>query len=542
MPSVQYRGRDGNGPSSVPGVVAADLGEGGGSGSSDSTCDHGHAISVGGGPNNSGGGHYPSATSAVDASYRQAEERAERRRRRVTSRQERGLQWSAASSSASSGKAAGGGGGGLASSFHRYRSRRGGGGSRRPAGGGRAVDADAVVRMMLIGFFLFLLCTVAMYRALFAGSNAGNHEMLDDLQLPLEHEEHHPGPASVDGNNNLRKNNAAEDSPYQLNNDNQNKKKRGGLMNRVNSAASWLSDLPFGGSRKTYPPPSTDSMKGVGDKTKRYYDLRQKIDELLPLDSQRTKQRVQGELRVNQYEPIKPDELPYTVTNCPLYPPDGYPYAWPVTDIVQNWPPDDTAPRPKIHQGICVFDYETEMEKAKIYREQEVPFVVRDDPQVLRTAERWNHPGYMMDLMSDTPHRTEYSPNNHFMYWMAENPNKKKQRGQRGQGRHPKFPTPPEGWKPPTKMLRMAYEEWLGHANTTDDKLTPDNPHWYYRLIGCGAQGRCDKDSSEYLFDELPFFQPRNDQLFIVEPQRQKGIHCRFGMKGVIAENHFDGR
>jgi ribosomal protein L16 Arg81 hydroxylase len=25
------------------------------------------------------------------------------------------------------------------------------------------------------------------------------------------------------------------------------------------------------------------------------------------------------------------------------------------------------------------------------------------------------------------------------------------------------------------------------------------------------------------------------------EPKKQKGIHCRFGMKGVIAENHFDG-
>lgn len=26
----------------------------------------------------------------------------------------------------------------------------------------------------------------------------------------------------------------------------------------------------------------------------------------------------------------------------------------------------------------------------------------------------------------------------------------------------------------------------------------------------------------------------------MVEPMKQKGIHCRFGMKGVMAENHFD--
>ena len=525
--SVQYRGRDGGGPSTVPGVVAADLGESA-SGSSDSNCEQpSHTISVhgaggtsgGNGSGNGSGGYYPSATSAVDASYRQAEERAERRRRRAASRQQRGSQRPPSSS-----------GGGL-SSLNRYRSRR---------ARGRSIDSDTIVRMLLLGFFLFLLCTVAMFRALFAGSNSAardNGGMVDDLQLPPEHNQH-DGPAS-----NLRKNHAEDGSPYQYDKGNrQQKKRRGGLMNRVDSAASWLSNLPFGGSQKTYPPPSPDSMKGIGDNTKRYYELRQKIDETLPLDMERTKRRVHEELRVNTYEPIKPDELPYTVSNCPLYPPEGYPYAWPVIDIVQNWPPDDATPRPKIYQGICVFDYETELEKAKIYREAEVPFVVRDDPQVLRTAERWNHPGYMLDLMSDTPHRTEYSPNNHFMYWIAENPNKKKQREKRGQGRNPKFPTPPEGWKPPTKMMRMPYEEWLGHANTTDDKLGPDHPHWYYRLIGCGAQGHCDKDSSEYLFDELPFFQPRDDQLFIVEPQRQKGIHCRFGMKGVVAENHFDGR
>lgn len=55
--------------------------------------------------------------------------------------------------------------------------------------------------------------------------------------------------------------------------------------------------------------------------------------------------------------------------------------------------------------------------------------------------------------------------------------------------------------------------------------------------------GDCDMGSSEYLFDEMPFMQPRNDgrnAIYMGEPREQKGIHCRFGMKGVIAENHFD--
>ena len=107
-----------------------------------------------------------------------------------------------------------------------------------------------------------------------------------------------------------------------------------------------------------------------------------------------------------------------------------------------------------------------------------------------------------------------------------------------------------QNWQPPTENIRMTYVDWLQHANVTDDQLGPDNPHWYFRLIGCGHMGEgtedgsCDKGSSEWLFDELTFFQPRqNDEkrsMYIVEPDHQKGIHCRFGMKGVIAENHFD--
>mmetsp|Transcript_385 Transcript_385/g.546 ORF Transcript_385/g.546 Transcript_385/m.546 type:complete len:216 (+) Transcript_385:832-1479(+) len=41
-------------------------------------------------------------------------------------------------------------------------------------------------------------------------------------------------------------------------------------------------------------------------------------------------------------------------------------------------------------------------------------------------------------------------------------------------------------------------------------------------------------------FVNLAFFQPRSS-IFIKEPKGQRGIHCRFGMPGVIAEAHWDG-
>jgi len=280
----------------------------------------------------------------------------------------------------------------------------------------------------------------------------------------------------------------------------------------------------------------SDIMPNIGDKSLAYARLRKEYDELLPAEDDEDVDRMRANveaLRKRTYLNImEGDEgMTYDVLDCPFDPPLGYPYQWNIQKVLDNWGPDDTEPRTHIYQGLCQFDFETEADKAMNYREAEVPFVVRNDPAVMRTSERWNQPGYMEKLLGDQPHRTEYSPNNHFMYWQKP---KKKMR---------KKGLVPEDWTPPTEMMRMPFAEWLEHANAKDESLLgPDMEHWYYRLIGCGEQGDCDRGSSEYLFDELSFFQPRNDNdLYMVNPKKQKGIHCRFGMKGVIAENHFDG-
>ena len=60
-------------------------------------------------------------------------------------------------------------------------------------------------------------------------------------------------------------------------------------------------------------------------------------------------------------------------------------------------------------------------------------------------------------------------------------------------------------------MMRMSYPEWYNHAQTP--RHDRSDPHWYFRLIGCGAMGNdgsCDRGASELLFDELPF----DDQSF----------------------------
>ncbi len=320
-------------------------------------------------------------------------------------------------------------------------------------------------------------------------------------------------------------------------------------LNAENDISNTYDDYNDNGINDGYR--HSDYMKHIGDHSTHYRKLREEYDTLLPYnpsspadDISRMKQFVKDlkERKGRIYHNIMKDDMTYDIHNCPEYPPPNYPFAWNVRDVLENWPPDDTFRVEKaeykhmhIYQGLCYFDYETEYEKAMNYRIAEVPFVVYNDPAVLRTVERWNQPYYLNKLLgSRTRYRTEYSHNNHFMYWSK--PGKK----QRKNGDVPK------DWVPPTEMQRTTFDQWLQHANVTDEELLqPNVDHWYFRLIGCGEMGDCDKDSSEYLFDELSFFQPRDDndnnRLYMVEPKKQKGIHCRFGMKGVIAENHFDG-
>lgn len=348
-----------------------------------------------------------------------------------------------------------------------------------------------------------------------------------------------------------------------------------------------------------------ESMTRIGNKKMWYAELRREYDtDVLPKDDERSIKFVEEEReRQGVYAQSPKASTPYDVHDCPDSPPKGYPVQWNVLEVLENWPTDDSDPQRHrgIYQGICIFDYRTELDKAEKYRRREVPFIMRNDPAVARAAERWNHPGYMERLLmgkEDTMRRTEYSPNNHFMYWVDKRDKKERKRAQKkieeegregmhngfGRGdqrdmaeamkglekfdelrdrlaaaedyledhedddeaqgavevlrrlvheaKQRRFEETLANWKPPTENLRMTYTEWLGHANVTDDQLGPDNPHWYFRLIGCGdmgentADGSCDKGSSEWLFDELTFFQPRmgKDQSFyLVEPEKQKG-------------------
>ena len=231
----------------------------------------------------------------------------------------------------------------------------------------------------------------------------------------------------------------------------------------------------------------------------------------------------------------------YDINNCPDEPPQGYPMQWNLlNDILAHWPADDPEPpaTSTVYQGLCVFDYQKDYDKAIRYRNAELPFIVRGDPAVAQAVERWNTPYYMEALLGDVPQGAEYSENSEFLYWTSAN------------SKHD------TNWKPPTQHLEMTYSEWLEKANLTDDKLLmPGMPHYYFKVVGCtgATEGYTSSrpctvlqggEHVPYLIDELPFYTQTKSSLYIkdtVEGDETKAINCRFGMKGVMATNHFDG-
>ncbi|KAL9186276.1 hypothetical protein ACHAXT_005514 [Thalassiosira profunda] len=269
--------------------------------------------------------------------------------------------------------------------------------------------------------------------------------------------------------------------------------------------------------------------------------------------------------------------LGYDIYNCPSTPPEDYPKAWTTTEVLGNWNPNEVTTLPPAHrdvyQGLCVFDYQTQYATALSYRNAEVPFIIRNDPKVTSVVQRWeDDPEYLHRVLGDVEEfRTERSPNSQFMWYRL--------RGKR---------RPPEDYqKPPNDETEMTFGEWLEHALEKDGQALGDNEliaraaalrerrlgllprveaheddplgndgnildedseeakreKYYYFRINADLKSAREASPSQFIYDELTFLDPRkrrDSEMYIVDPKQERGINCRFGMRGVTAVNHFD--
>jgi len=188
-------------------------------------------------------------------------------------------------------------------------------------------------------------------------------------------------------------------------------------------------------------------------------------------------------------------------------------------DIINNWNPDDTN-IPNFHyDSICHFDFQnkTQLQSALNYRAAELPFIMYNIPEVDAVVKKWNNLDYLSKLLGSKSYRTEVSESNHFMYWHGGGSSLTKNG---------------KAWKAPTKVISRRFEDWLELAVKGQNKSLVEREHQYFRVSS--------DMGNPWLFKELPFFQPK-ESVFIVNPKEQRGIHCRFGMRSVIAEAHWDG-
>jgi hypothetical protein len=267
-------------------------------------------------------------------------------------------------------------------------------------------------------------------------------------------------------------------------------------------------------------------------------------------------------------------DLGYDVYNCPPKPPRDYPKAWSVPEVLTNWNPNDVITIPPNHRDVyhslCIFDYQTQYDIALTYRNAEKPFVIRNDPKVTSVVEKWDdHGEYLHTILGDNEEfRTERSPVNSFM-WYRLRGNKAEKAGY---------------VKPLNDETEMTYGEWLERALEKDGvalndegliakartlkglrlshshKIAPEeddhsiengeeeseaekDKKWYYFRLNASMQRAKKGTPDGFVYDELTFFDPRkrkDSKFYIVDPHEERGINCRFGMRGVIAANHFD--
>ena len=305
------------------------------------------------------------------------------------------------------------------------------------------------------------------------------------------------------------------------------------------------------------------------------------IPSLQELDFQQRAQ--QREDRYNSLYKPKFDEstLGYDIYNCPHTPPKDYPMQWKATEVLSSWSSNDvtTTTQRNIYQGLCTFDYQTQYAAALNYRKLEKPFIIRNDPKVVSTAIKWeDDPEYLHRTFGDVEEfRTERSPNNMFMWYRL----------------HHKKAENIKGYvKPLNDEIEMSFGEFLEHAiekdgkalgdselidkankmrerrmsldsnrngdSTDDDPLGKDEDgegekdedseeakrkKYYYFRVNADLRKASKSSTSQFIYDELPFFDPRkrkDSQFYIVDPKEERGINCRFGMRGVTAANHFD--
>jgi hypothetical protein len=198
---------------------------------------------------------------------------------------------------------------------------------------------------------------------------------------------------------------------------------------------------------------------------------------------------------------------------------EDLPYR-PLLDVVESWNPDHPDVPDNFQEKLQHFDYGNPVERAMAekWRKAELPFKLFNVSDFDEVAKKWTNE-YLHNQLNNNLRRShvERSKDNHFMYW-----------ANKGYRR--------TGYTPPTEVIDMSFDTWLSYAQAADiHKISNASEHYYYMSSApAHDHGRC------FISRDLQLFSTEKNNFFITNVAANKGIQCRFGMRGVIAESHYD--
>ena len=207
---------------------------------------------------------------------------------------------------------------------------------------------------------------------------------------------------------------------------------------------------------------------------------------------------------------------------------------FPLGDLLRAWNPDDVSSsmweaskaHPDKGHGVPRYDFSISEERliSLKRRQLELPFIVYNIPSLERASERWTYT-YLKNKFGTTKRAVERSTKgNHFMYFSH------KKSKSSSTLRY-------KDWTPPQDLVDLSFTEFAELASNAQRSKSDyaGDENLYYWIINAFEGGQTD-----WIRDDMSLFNA-NDNFFVVDSKEQSGINCRFGMKHVIAEAHYDG-
>ncbi|KAA0159632.1 hypothetical protein FNF31_04708 [Cafeteria roenbergensis] len=243
-------------------------------------------------------------------------------------------------------------------------------------------------------------------------------------------------------------------------------------------------------------------------------------------------------------------------------PPEGYAENLPkfasMLDVLLAWNPDDPAEPAggSKFDTLEVIDWATEgaMERATELRNLEIPFKIKNMPELDEVAKKWADDDYVIEGMSSRKSYTiNTAHNGHFMFYQSNAMAKELKKSLRpangySSSKQASNAFKPRGYTfdhPPPVPLPMSFAKFWEESAALEEanKAKPPNEDAESRHLYLSTGDSWEGAGDTMISRDINLFEkdaPTRD-LFIPEPTDVRGQHCRFGMRGVVAEQHWDG-